>query len=319
MTMMPTRNQIQELVDEPNETLDVEYKTWLDLIGNLEARADLARHLCALANHGGGSLVIGFTDSMSFAGENPYPNVVYDRDLVSSIVKRYLEPSFQCDVQIVRSIAGNDHPIIIVPPHGASPICTRAGGPERNGKPQGIIQGTHYIRKPGPESAPILTSAEWAPLIRRCAMHERGAILAAVDSALRGAQPMQATEETLKKWHDAARSIFQKDMQATNPPDYFLKGTYQFSYSIDRSDDQKLNPNEMLAILRAANAEVEDLVRTGWSMFYPFNVQEIAPYFTTDSDADGSNNDFLETKLLNDTRSESRGRFSDMWRISPSG
>jgi hypothetical protein len=51
--MMPTRNQIQELVDEPNETLNVEYKTWLDLIGNLEARADLARHLSYCGDQNG--------------------------------------------------------------------------------------------------------------------------------------------------------------------------------------------------------------------------------------------------------------------------
>jgi hypothetical protein len=42
-----------------------------------------------------------------------------------------------------------------------------------DGKPRGITQGVHYTRKPGPESAPILTASEWAPIIRRCVMHER--------------------------------------------------------------------------------------------------------------------------------------------------
>ena len=43
--------QLQDLVDAPMERLDVEYKAWLDL-DDREVQADLARHLCAIANHG---------------------------------------------------------------------------------------------------------------------------------------------------------------------------------------------------------------------------------------------------------------------------
>src|SRR3954447_14651308 len=94
-------------------------------------------------------------------GHNPFQKVAFNRDLISSIVKRYLEPTFQCDVQIVRSSIGNEHPVIIVPPHGATPICAKAGGPEVNGKPQGIVAGAYYTRKPGPESEAIRTATEW--------------------------------------------------------------------------------------------------------------------------------------------------------------
>lgn len=76
---MPTvgKGELQELVDDPNETLDSEYKSWLDL-SNSASRADLARHIAALANHGGGAMVLGFTDATphEFAGPNPYPNVM---------------------------------------------------------------------------------------------------------------------------------------------------------------------------------------------------------------------------------------------------
>ena len=41
-------SDFQELVDSPNETLDVEYKDWLDLADNNEARADLAATLLHL-------------------------------------------------------------------------------------------------------------------------------------------------------------------------------------------------------------------------------------------------------------------------------
>src|ERR1043166_516500 len=107
-----TRDELRELLDSPNETLAVEYKSWLDLTDN-ETRADLARHIAALANHGGGTIVFGITDVMNFDGPNPFPTVVYDRDLIAGIVKRYLEPPFQCDVHTITSTAGNDHPVVI--------------------------------------------------------------------------------------------------------------------------------------------------------------------------------------------------------------
>jgi hypothetical protein len=45
-----------ELLAEPRETLDVEIKSWLDL-NNHDHRALVARHVIALANHGGGTLI----------------------------------------------------------------------------------------------------------------------------------------------------------------------------------------------------------------------------------------------------------------------
>src|ERR1700722_2574690 len=133
------RNDLQELVDSPNETLHVEYKSWLDLSQN-EVRADLARHIAALANHGGGTIIFGITDAMQAAGANPFPKVSIDRDLIAGIVKKYLEPTFQCEVHVVRSAEGNDHPVVIVPPHGVAPICAKAGGPVVDGKQRGIAQ-----------------------------------------------------------------------------------------------------------------------------------------------------------------------------------
>lgn len=54
---MSVRRQFQKLLDCPNESLDVEYKEWLDLTEDIEAGADLAKHIAALANHGGGKNV----------------------------------------------------------------------------------------------------------------------------------------------------------------------------------------------------------------------------------------------------------------------
>jgi len=314
-----SKNELQELVDEPNETLETEYKTWLDLNDGV-TRAHLAQHLAALANHGGGRIVIGFSDDMRPDEVNPFKEIVYDRDLISSVVKKYLEPTFQCDVSWIRSALGKDHPVITVPAHGASPICSKADGPQdARGKVQGISRATYYIRKPGPESAPITTSIEWAPLIRRCAMHERSSILSAIDVALRGAiaHPQLSAEDSLKRWHDAAHDAYLKDALLHKKPDNLSKCHWQFSYFIERSDGQKIDSNKLIEIVRQVNGEVHDLVISGWSMFYAFTKKGIYPSFITDPNSGQDDNDFLECSLLRDP--DPIVSAFDMWRVSPDG
>ncbi len=304
--------QLVALVDDANETLEIEYKEWLDL-SDPETRADLARHIAALANFGGGNIVFGFTDAMQFAGRNPFPLPACDRDLVASIVKKYLEPTFQCDVREVRSSVGNIHPVIIVPPHGAAPICAKADGPLVNGKVRGIVQGMHYTRKPGPASERIQTSAEWAPIIRRCAMHDRAAIFGALDAALRGTAPVSPSiSDALKQWHDAAHAAFLKDAGTSDR----AKWNWQASYSIECSDGQVLEMASMLEILRQAHREVFDTVDSGWNMLDPQGVIDVRPTFQTDARAGLGDADFLEFSAL---RSKIGVSIADLWRVSPDG
>jgi hypothetical protein len=310
--------ELQELVDAPNETLGVEYKSWLDLT-NQEVRADIARHIAAIANHGGGYIVFGFDDSTLQYVPSPFAEKI-DRDIISSIVKKYLEPTFQCDVSVVLSSAGNEHPIVTVPAHGAAPICAKTNGPMDGKKIQGIIQGQYYLRKAGPESAPITTAAEWSQVIRRCAMHERAAILGALDAALRGGAGQQAPadHETLKKWHEAAHAEFLNEVVNHKGCEKFARWNWQLSYSIERADEQQLSHQNVLTTLREVNSEVRELVRTGWSMFYVFDVPEISPTWQTDEATGLGENDFLECALLKDTRN-GVPLHPDMWRVSPDG
>jgi len=52
---------LDDLINEPRETLDVEVKEWLDLTDN-DHRSMVAKEIIALANHGGRFLVIGFEE-----------------------------------------------------------------------------------------------------------------------------------------------------------------------------------------------------------------------------------------------------------------
>lgn len=314
---MADQSQLLDYIDRPSETLSVEYKSWLDLADSNEARADLARHICAMANHGGGAIVFGFTDELDYAGENKYPKVVFNRDLISGIAKRYLEPAPQCEVHIVNSIVGNEHPVVIVPPHGATPICAKAGGPEVNGKPQGIVAGTHYTRKTGPASEPVTSSADWAPIIRRCAMADKASILASISTAIHGATSVApGTSDKLKAWHAAARKTYLSDIAARPELEQARKAHWQASYAIETSNEQKLKHGDLIEALRQINNEVPDLVRTGWSMFHVFTRPEIAPAFVVDSDF--GEEDFLQCAMARDTKPIT-GTHSDLWRVSADG
>jgi hypothetical protein len=310
------QDELRELLDDPNETLENEYKSWLDL-KTLVVPANLARHISALANHGGGRIILGFNDDLEYSGSDPHSQP-WDHDTVASIVKKYLEPPFQCDVYLVQSAAGNEHPVILVPPHGAVPICAKADGPMIKGKVAGIAKGIYYIRKPGPESAPITSANEWRVLIRRCITHERTSLIAAIDASLRGATTaIPGAGEELRAWHEAAHEMFVRSVEKFKAPAELARRNVQLSYLIERDDGQRLDPEELPGILLQVNAAVHDLVHTGWSMFYVFSKPGVAPTFTVDPAVDGGEDDFLESSKLVDI--SSRGFGADTWRVASDG
>jgi integrase len=183
-------SELQELVDAPRERLDVEYKEWLDLADDV-VRANVARHVAALANHGGGYLVFGIADDRKHV-ENTLGNLSsYTQDTFAGIVKKYLLPTFHCDTYHVRPNVGGDECVVVgVPSHQAVPICSRADGPQEKGKSQGIRRATYYTRGPGPESVPIESPEQWAEIIRRCVVHEREVLLDRIDHLLRRKDPV---------------------------------------------------------------------------------------------------------------------------------
>ena len=99
MTDDPTRRLV-DLLENPRETLDIELKGWLALANNNNHKALLAKAIIALANHGGGVVIIGFEetpDGVVPAGGRPDDLAMYTPDIINSIVTRYAEPSFHLE------------------------------------------------------------------------------------------------------------------------------------------------------------------------------------------------------------------------------
>ena len=308
--------ELRELVDAPRERLDVEYKTWLDLTDN-ETRAKLARHLCALANIGGGYLVFGVNDDMTSAGTCPSVVGPYDQDTLSSIIKRYLKPAFQVAVYEVSSaVTGVTHPVVWVPSHEAVPVCSTRDGPHDGGKPVGISQGTYYTRAPGPESVAVATPELWAPIIRRCVLHERQALLAGLEPLLRSpGRPVTEPDAPLQLWHDAAHRRFLELADVDPLADQLKRAHYQFSYQINVIDLEQLDMAELLGHLRSMGHEVLDLVDPGWTMFWVFDEPEFAPRSSADPAV--GDIEFLECSLISPDIIELT--LPDFWRVAPVG
>ena len=306
-------DDLTELVSRPDETLGAEYKCQLDLSDNV-SKAKFAKHVAALANFGGGHLVFGFNNDLTTAVKTEFPSI--DRDAVAGIVKSYLEPSFQCDVRIVSTESGARHTLIVVPSHGMVPICAKRDGPaDTKGRPQGIQKGTYYIRKPGPESAPILAPIEWAPLLRRCVLAERASILGAIDMALKGARSEDTVATDLRQWHEVLAQAYRERLASAGRAQALDHGYTQFSFAVHHHGTGIAN-DELLRVVERCNAQADAVARTHWGPFVIIHHDPMAPSFRATPDLDDGEREFLEASLT-----EVQGEVSSrsMWRVSGDG
>jgi predicted HTH transcriptional regulator len=97
--------------------MSVEIKDWLDL-GERIIRANAAKELIVLANHGGGFLLFGFRDLATGwepSGSCPFDIARYSQDSINDILKRHAEPPFECFVHHMASAEGTTHVVVEVP------------------------------------------------------------------------------------------------------------------------------------------------------------------------------------------------------------
>lgn len=149
-------DDLARLVDEPVETLEVELKSWLDL-SDKSHRASLAKELIALANHGGGVVMLGM-DGKTLASLDRPEGYSVSVDTVNSIVEKFADPAFHCGVKEVKG-----HTFIIVPGGHNVPVRSKRDGPAGE-----IKQYAYYVRRAGPNSQEPQSGLEWDKLIRRC-------------------------------------------------------------------------------------------------------------------------------------------------------
>jgi Putative DNA-binding domain len=309
-------SQLQDLVEAPVEREWLELKSWVDLTENV-MRANCARHLAAIVNYGGGYLIFGFEDDGTRCARKADVSTAYSRDVLAGVVARYLQPRFQCEVSFVEA-EGVEHPVVWVPSHGASPIISRADGPQEKGVPQGIRAGVVYIRTPKPESEPATKPEHWEKIIRRCVVAGRDELLGQFSIIMSG--PKEPAAETARKrleaWHTAAQRAARVAASVARAKlRYPLAESFvQFSYLIRHRDGESVSAKCGFPLIQKLNAAVRDTVRYGRSMFYLYTRPEISPRFERDAAIDGGDTDFLQASTFE--AAVNRGEF---WRIGLDG
>lgn len=182
---MPTIDELQALLQFPVERLTVEYKSWLNLNEN-PARATLAKAAIALANEGGGVIVLGMQEDNAQGGalgSQPRPGALgrYNQDDVNAAISRYADPEFHCEVAFANHPGThNEHAFVLVPGGMIVPVMSIRDC-------EGVIAARKcYVRKPGPRSEEPFTAEEWRGVMERCIVARRESMLEAIRVIVQG-------------------------------------------------------------------------------------------------------------------------------------
>lgn len=315
-----------DLLAGANENLGIEFKAWMDTRSH-EARAKLARHIAALANHGGGYLIFGVDDkTRKPLGASEFDVALFGQDAISSIVKKYLEPRVQVLVEHIEH-GGAMYPVVVVPSHGARPVVAIADGPQDDrGRPVGVSLGAIYIRMAGPESAPIRSADDWNTLFDRCLSH-RSDLLGKVlrQSLAHQARPDQKVIALLKAALDdtaqdftAQTQLLAGKVEPKHRDDIIRAGTNYsaLGYALVDSEGDPVEISNPRSVNDRVSVEMHRYAHYGWASFLPLNVPERAPQVRM-STLSGQEVAYLEGMRIENTSLISSA--FDYWRIYECG
>ncbi len=309
--MANSNEYIQAILDDPIETLDIEMKEWLDLSAN-EHRAALAKEIIALANHGGGYVVIGYEQNS--AGMllpcklSTQQLSQFNQDAVQGVIAKFIEPAIQCQVKIVSNREGCKFPIIEVPGGHRLPIRAKASSPDE----KRLVTNRVYVRRPGPNSEEPRTTDDWNTLLERCLQNRKSDLITSIRGLLDGSWSGTADVKSLKnnelldfeKASSKRWTTITRDLPASAAP-RFPHGYYQVTIALEGTFDE-VGLKELRDIIAVSVRR-----HSGWP---PFLTVQRAPFLP--KAVDGT----VECWIGPDTD----GSFDvpghhDFWRVSPKG
>ena len=305
---MASIEELRTLITEPREDLAYEYKDWLNLTSK-EHKATLAKAAIALANHGGGYIVIGFAEQgqtlESRTCPEGFPEIT--QDSVNAVIRRYADPEFHCEVyNVPHPDTGVSHTVVSVPSTLTVPVMSRR---DYQGE---IAQNSCYIRKPGPRSEQPQTAEEWRTLINRCVRTNQDEMLEAIRSIVTGRVETQDSipnalddlQDYCIASHDRWKELV--SYEPDNSPARFPHGYYEMAFSLVSA-----TPANSLDELKGRLREAGRIDLSGWPPFLHASRQ--APY---------PHEDFVEAWLGEKDHNGRRSKqsyFYDFWRASRDG
>ena len=259
------------------ETRRLEYKRSMPWLGN--GRFKLIRTIAALANVGGGCLVIGYNEQLSgdarFEGLTPEHLATWDVTKVARDVNNHIKPSIDLKVQSVRDEQRKiDFVIVHVPPHGSIPhLCIKDAGKNE----AGLRSSALYYRNHNKETTEIGSPEDWLELLNRLIILRKEEIRRLMASALSGSAPdslslklpsLDLESETLE-FEDHMLSLH--DEMNKGFPIVFLAATPVHDHPTQVVDEAKLK-------LEGATADF-----CTWPFFFYLEDSDAQPHFEQDS------------------------------------
>jgi len=272
---LPSIDELRPLVVEPREDLAAEYKGWLNL-NDTNHKAVLAKAAIALANHGGGYIIVGMRDDHAQLVSVPRPSEIpaAAQDAVNAAIRRFATTEFHCEVySVLHPETGVVHPVIVVPGGMTEPVMSKRDCQDV------IAQNRVYVRKPGPRSEEPQTGEEWRALLRRCVQNGREDMLDSIRAIVSGRvesvalAPSAAAE--LHGFAEGGRKRWQ-ELIANLPEDdeaRFPHGYYDMAFKLIGAE-----PAPTLVELRNRLHAAQRIRLTGWTTFLEMNSPEWAPY-----------------------------------------
>jgi hypothetical protein len=304
---MAITDDLQQLFEVQSETLATEFKSWLDL-SKPEARAVLAKAAIALANHGGGTIIMGMREAPEKpVGSHPRPAELsrYTADAVNAAINKYADPRIHCDVvYLTHPTTGHEHAFVIVPGgHGVPVMSIRD-------LPGTIMSQRCYVRKPGPKSEEPFTAEEWRALINACVKNDRESLLEAFRIILEGQSLRPVPTEQIDRMEQFRQQSFDRWTQRverlpSDHPSRFIHGYYEQTYQF-----HDVAPAEGLTELKRRMQTASEIKHTGWGPFVFFPLQPIAPVPAGDS---------IEAWIGHPDDDATVGQHADFWRAHPEG
>lgn len=302
---MATIEDLKQLFQLQSETLATEFKSWLDL--DVPAgRAPLAKAAIALANNGGGTIVIGMRETNN-APISSYPRPIqigrYTADAVNAAVNRYADPQIHCElVHLNHPVSGNEHAIVVVPGGQIVPVMAARG---TDGE---ILAQKVYIRKPGPKSEEPFTAEEWRTLLDRCVRANRDSLLEAIRGIVQGRSLDSVAQERideLLKFTEASRDSWSARLEPLPKDDQarFPLGYYEQSFQI-----LGVSPVPDLRKLLDHLRKASEVRLTGWGPFVLLDRKPIGPVPAGEA---------IEAWVVDPRESDRDGRHCDFWRVRP--
>lgn len=283
----------------------VNSKDWLDLTSK-EHKAKLAKAAIALANHGGGYIVIGFDDKGLVSQPRPEEIPEITQDSVNAAIRRYADPEFHCEVyDVPHPGTGVSHTVVVVPSTLTVPVMSRR---DYQGE---IAQNSCYIRKPGPRSEQPQTAEEWRTLLNRYVRANQDEMLEAIRSIVTGRVETQDSIpnalDDLQDYRTAAHSRWEElvSNEPDSSPARFPHGYYEMAFSLVGA-----TPANSLDELRNRLSDTGRIDLSGW------------PPFLYASGQARPHDDFVEAWLGRPDHKGWRHRESyqyDFWRASRDG